>query len=65
MAQSRALRRLTHDATRIYNGVSALAGTLFYYGFVPAVVLAGITTIEGGISSLSGSQAAAPPATAA
>lgn len=58
MAQSRTLRRLTHDATRIYNGASALAGIFFYYGFVPAVVIAGLTTIEGGLSALTGGQPA-------
>ncbi|GAB0489881.1 hypothetical protein MMPV_001107 [Pyropia vietnamensis] len=62
MGKRRTLRNLTHDATRIYDGVSALAGTLFYYGFVPAVVLVGLTTIEGGLTSLSGNQPPPPAA---
>jgi len=62
MAPRRALRHLTRDATRLYNGAATLAGTLFYYGFVPAVVAIGLTTIEGGLSAaLSGSPP--PPAT--
>lgn len=59
MSQRRTLRRFTRDATRVYKGAAAVAGTLFYYAFVPAVVLAGLTTIEGGLTAaLSG----APPA---